>query len=202
MNHEQSHSEWLQLLAAAKQGDRDALGELLQAYWAPLWEQAAMRMDDGLRSKQAASDVVQETVAEAHLHIREFRGSTPAEFQAWLRTMLTNNIRDAWRRYSRTQKRQADREIPLAAVGHESIYKDEHNKTVLNHFLLQEKVDAVQKSLQRLPEHYREVIQMRHWEGMTFEAIGEKLGKSTDSVRQLWYRALEHFSQLIEQDDV
>lgn len=195
-------STWEANLAAAKQGDLNALGDLLQAYWAPLWQQAASQIDDGLRSKQAASDVVQETLIEAHLHIREFRGSTPVEFQAWLRIMLTNNVRDAWRRYSGTQKRNSSLEVSALFTDDEARLKPSSQGSLLDEFLFQEKLEAVKKTVDRLPEHYREVLRMRHWECMTFPAMGEVLGKPADAVRQLWYRAIEHFTQLLEQQDV
>jgi RNA polymerase sigma-70 factor, ECF subfamily len=195
-------TSWSENLAAAKRGDVNALGALLEAYWAPLWQQAALQIDDGLRSKQAASDVVQETLIEAQLHISEFRGSSPLEFQAWLRAMLANNIRDTWRRYSGTLKRNCKLEVPVNSKDDEGRLKVASNKSLLDEFLQQEKLDAVRKTLDQLPEHYREVIRMRHWDSMTFPAIGDALGKPPDTVRQLWYRAIEHFTQLLDQQDV
>lgn len=194
-------AEWPELLAAAKQGDRDALGELLQLYWVPLWEQAAMRIEGTLQSKEAASDVVQETLLGAHLHIAEFRGTTPLEFQAWLRAMMINNIRDAWRRYSGTQKRRAAREVSIDSSDAGGAPQRGSSESLLDGFLRQEQAASVNRLLERLPEHYRAIIRLRHWEGMTFVAIAEVMGKSTDSVRQMWYRALEMFADMIGQED-
>src|SRR5205807_1106448 len=41
-------------------------------------------------------------------------------------------------------------------------------------------------ALGRLPEDYREVLVLRHLEGLTFPAIAERLGRSEDSVTKLW----------------
>jgi RNA polymerase sigma-70 factor (ECF subfamily) len=44
--------------------------------------------------------------------------------------------------------------------------------------------------LARLPEDYREVIILRHLEGLAHEDIARRLGRSPGSVRMLWVRAL------------
>src|SRR5207247_10642638 len=44
-------------------------------------------------------------------------------------------------------------------------------------------------ALDRLPEDYREVIILRHLEGLTFPEVARRLGRSLDSVEKLWVRA-------------
>ena len=61
-----------------------------------------------------ASDVVQQTLLEAHRKFDQFRGSTEAELAAWLRTMLSFNVQDMLRAQGR-QKRDATRERSLDA---------------------------------------------------------------------------------------
>jgi RNA polymerase sigma-70 factor (ECF subfamily) len=45
-------------------------------------------------------------------------------------------------------------------------------------------------ALARLPENYREVLILRHMEGLTFPEIANDMGKTVDSVKKLWTRAL------------
>src|SRR5262245_57155613 len=47
------------------------------------------------REKVDPSDVVQETMLEAHKKRHQFRGRTEAEMAAWLRAMLACNLADA-----------------------------------------------------------------------------------------------------------
>ena len=45
--------------------------------------------------------------------------------------------------------------------------------------------------MERLPEDYRRVIQLRYREGLSFEQIGEVLERTPNSARKLWARAIE-----------
>src|ERR1700694_3486323 len=62
--------------------------------------------------KPEASDVVQQTLLEAHRKREQFRGTTDAERAAWLRQMLAFNLADALRHLGR-DKRDAARERSL-----------------------------------------------------------------------------------------
>ena len=46
------------------------------------------------------------------------------------------------------------------------------------------------EALARLPEDYREVIILRHLEGLTFPEVAERMGRTVDSVKKLWARGL------------
>src|SRR5262249_40037459 len=46
------------------------------------------------------------------------------------------------------------------------------------------------EAIERLPETYREVIILSHLEGLSFPEIARRLGRSLDSVKNLWARAL------------
>jgi thimet oligopeptidase len=46
-----------------------------------------------------------------------------------------------------------------------------------------------------LPEDYREVIVLRHLEGLTFPEVAARMGRSLDSVEKLWLRAVTRLRQ-------
>src|SRR5262249_30321022 len=54
-------------------------------------------------------------------------------------------------------------------------------------------------ALGRLPESYREVIILRHLEGLAFSEVSHRMGRSEDSVKNLWARALARLRR--EMDD-
>ena len=47
------------------------------------------------------------------------------------------------------------------------------------------------RALARLPEDYRRVIALRYEQGQSFADIGQAMGRSSEAVRKLWFRAIE-----------
>jgi RNA polymerase sigma-70 factor (ECF subfamily) len=45
-------------------------------------------------------------------------------------------------------------------------------------------------ALERLPQDYREVIILRHMEGLSFPEVAQRMHRTLDSVKKLWTRAL------------
>src|SRR6188768_3809476 len=84
----------------AREGQADALGELLASYRNYLRLLAATCIDGDVRGKADASDVVQETLMKAHENFGTFRGTTELEWIAWVRQILVNNLADLHRRFS------------------------------------------------------------------------------------------------------
>lgn len=100
-----------QLVIASKQGNNEALGQLLEQYRGYLLMLAHRYLSERLRRRVDPSDVVQLTFLEAKRDLPAFRGETPAEFAGWLRGMLKNNVATAVTRHVTTQKRSLRREV-------------------------------------------------------------------------------------------
>jgi RNA polymerase sigma-70 factor (ECF subfamily) len=52
-------------------------------------------------------------------------------------------------------------------------------------------------ALGQLPEAYREVIILRHLEGLNFPEVACRMGRSVDSVKHLWARALGQLRRIL-----
>ena len=57
---------------------------------------ARMQLAPALKAKMDPSDIVQETLLQAHRHEEQFRGSNEAEMAAWLRRILANEMLWIW----------------------------------------------------------------------------------------------------------
>ena len=47
-----------------------------------------------------------------------------------------------------------------------------------------------------LPAHYRDVIVLRNLEGLSFDEVARRMGRTPGAVRLLWLRALDRLRQL------
>jgi RNA polymerase sigma-70 factor (ECF subfamily) len=193
--------EVAQWLAAARTGSREALGEALQAYRAYLLLIAQQELDPELRAKGGASDLVQETFIDAQRLLVRFEGTTEEAWAAWLRELLLYNLGDFVRRYRDTGKRRVGREVGQPAADSSTdrggnLAADTASPSVTA--MAAEQVEALERALNRLPEDYREVLTLRYQGDLSFEDIGQRLGRSGNAARKLWLRALRKLEQELE----
>jgi RNA polymerase sigma-70 factor, ECF subfamily len=188
-----------ELAEAARKGDRSALGDLLEGFRAYLHLVSDRKLGADLKPKYGESDLVQQTFVDAQRAFPNFRGSSPEEFRAWLERILLNNLGDVARQFRNAEKRQLDREAPLAAEWGE-INTPLDWSTPSKGAIAHEEAEQLRQGLARLPEDYCRVIQMRNLEGRAFEEIARMLGRSTDAVKKLWSRAILRLKDEMKQD--
>ena len=76
------------IMTAARQGSSSAVGELFEECRNYLLWIANRRLDQSIQSKVGASDLVQETILQAHQIFDRFHGATRQELLAWLAQIL------------------------------------------------------------------------------------------------------------------
>ncbi|HZY83424.1 MAG TPA: sigma-70 family RNA polymerase sigma factor [Gemmataceae bacterium] len=191
-----------QLLQEARAGDGATLGRLLEQYRRYLALIANVQIGQRLRGKVDASDLVQETFLEAHRNFGRFRGTSEGELVRWLRQIMAANLADLLRRYLGTQGRDVrlEREIE-DAFDRSSVLLDRglvalgpSPSQLASH---REQAVLLADALGELPDDYREVLVLRHLEGLTFPEVAGRMGRSLDSVEKLWMRGLARLRQVM-----
>jgi RNA polymerase sigma-70 factor (ECF subfamily) len=195
-----SVADWSRWIEEARSGSREALGRLLDRCRKYLLVVAHGALDDQLHAKAGSSDLVQETFVQAQRIFPRFTGTSEAELLAWLRGILLNNAADLSRRFQETEKRQVGREVALEgaqqpAPGELTAAAPSPSEALM----AGEQDDALQQALQQLGDEYRQVIQLRNYERLSFEEIGLRMERSADAARKLWGRALKKLQQLMGQ---
>jgi RNA polymerase sigma-70 factor (ECF subfamily) len=185
-----------QLLGEARTGNANALGRLLELYRNYLAMLARLQLGHRLQAKVDASDLVQETFLEAHRDFDQFRGDSERELVAWLRQILATNLANQVKRYHGTQRRDVRLERRIADDLDESsrlldIGLVAPDNSPSQQAAGREQTVLLADALQRLPDDYREVLVLRHLEGLSFPQIGERMTRSADAVKKLWARALD-----------
>ncbi len=155
---------------------------------------ARLQLGDRLPAKLDASDVVQQTLLEAHRKMAQFRGQSAAEMAAWLRQMLACNLADAIRALGRA-KRDVARERSLdagleASSARLASWLAAEQSTPSQKAQRQEEVLGLAEALAKLPEAQREALVFRHCQGLPLDAISRHLGRSPAAVAGLLKRGL------------
>lgn len=183
-------------IVEARQGDREALGRLLEMCRHYLLLAANQEHAPELWAKVAPSDIVQESLMEAGRHFPRFHGGSEEDLLAWLRGILRNTVGDA-RRCFETEKRHMAREVPLAETRLADMPLDPV-ESPSGQAQARERDEQLENALQQLPEHYRQVLRMYTTDRFTFVQIAEKMGSTADAVRKLWRRALEELRKHLD----
>ncbi len=198
------------LLASALRGRSEDLGRLLELYRNYLHLLARTQIDLHLQGKIDPSDLVQETMLEAFRDFRQFRGGTEAELLGWLRRILVHNLARLVERHVGTQKRNVRREVSL----HRRLADLERSSANVEAALVsqwsspsaqaqrRETAAILADQLARLKPDHRDVIVLRNLEGLSFEEVARRMGRTAGAVRMLWLRALDRLKLLLEQEDL
>lgn len=191
-----------QLLREAQAGDAATLGQLLEHFRRYLALLARVQIGQRLQGKVDASDVVQETFLEAHRHFPQFRGRSEGELVGWLRQILAARLANLCRHYLGTQGRDVrlEREIEegldrSAAQLDRGLVAPQPSPS--RQAVQREQAVLLAEALSQLPEDYRDVLVLRHLEGLTFPEVARRLGRSEDSVSKLWMRGLARLRQVM-----
>lgn len=185
-------------LAAAKQGDSRAKGELLDRFKPYLNVIAQRLLDERLKGRMDYSDLVQATYLEASRDFDSFRGDSIETFLAWLRHILKNNIASVHQEHLATQKRSAKLEVHFVAGGESGSSPMQFDQFIPSdasspsqRMMRSEAAAMLAACIEHLPATQGEAIRMRYLEGMSLRAISEKMTKTEMAVAGLLKRGLQ-----------
>ncbi|MGE3809385.1 MAG: sigma-70 family RNA polymerase sigma factor [Gemmataceae bacterium] len=186
-----------ELIRRCRAGDETARAELFERYRRYLWLLAEVQLGKHLRAKCDASDIVQQTMLEAHRDFNAFTGQHEGDLMAWLRRILAHNIFNE-ARYHAAKQRAHNREVSLDQVqaGLESsaltlgqklaAEQPSPSESAARH----EGARHLAEALARLPADYQQVILLRIFDGLPAEEVAQVMDRTAGAVRMLQLRAL------------
>ena len=142
---------------------------------------ARTQIDQGFQGKFDASDIAQQTLIEAWRSAAQFRGQSEAERIAWLRQILAHVLAHEMRRYCGTLKRDVGRELSLEKSIEQSSQRLDGILVSAMTSPSQQAANREQQvllaeTLEKLPADYRQVLVLRHVEGLSHDEIAQRHG--------------------------
>ena len=154
-----------------------------------------------LAAKLDASDLVQQTLVKAHDSREQFRGRTPGEAAAWLRQILARTLANELRALGQA-KRDIGAERSLEADTDASsrrvdawLAADQTSPSGRAEW--GERSAALAAAVEALPADQREVVLLKHCEGLTLAQLAERTGRTPAAVAGLLRRGLERLRHLL-----
>jgi len=183
------------LVALAQSGDESAREQLYRAYGPRVLWLVRLRMGKELRTKLESVDLVQEVLFSTFKDLQNFTYKNEGDFIRWISRITENRLCDNLNRLHAV-KRDIRREIRLdnnsptladsLAAAMEPIDVTTPSAIVSK----REDFEKLAKAIDSLKPEYRKVIILTKIEGLTYKEIADKLDKSADAVRMLFYRAM------------
>jgi len=166
---------------------------------------AGMQLDPMLKNRIDPSDVVQQTLLNAHRAASQFRGTSDAEFAGWLRQILAHELTRQMRDHCRarrdvTRERSIQHALEASSLRLEQILIDD---AVAPDSLASRNERAVQiaKALTSLPDRQREAIELHYWHHHSLQEIADLQQKSKSTVAGAIRRGLKALQSRLDGSD-
>lgn len=171
---------------------RGRLKRLIQARW-----------DQRLSRRIDPSDVIQETWIAATAKLDDYIRYRPIRFYPWLRAIAVQRLIDLHRKHLRGSGKSVLREVAFnhtvssmglhllgQAIADQGIAPEEQVSA-------KEQAELLQAALEQLSDRDREVIVLRHMEGLSVADVADVLGIAEGTVKSRHFRSLTRLHALL-----
>jgi RNA polymerase sigma-70 factor (ECF subfamily) len=174
------------LVLRTRRGEVQAFGELVRRYQSAVFN-VCYRM---LGERMEAEDLAQETFIRAFRRLATYDPDRP--FGPWVRRVATRVcLNHLDRRTPPSQELDEDRDRPLVAARNEPE----------NVFAGAQASAGLRRAIMQLPPRYRAVIELRHYQEMSYAEIAELLEIPLSDVKSHLYRARKVLARSLTQSD-
>jgi len=164
-------------LNQARRGDKDAFGQLIEAYQGPVYNLAYRMLGNSGEAEEAA----QEAFIRAYTRLDSY---DPAhKFSTWLLSITSNFCIDQIRK-RRAVLLSIDEPLPPHPALHSDSAKGPEAA-----YIAQEREQLVQGLMNELPEEYRQAVVLRYWYDMSYEEIAGVQETTVSAVKSRLFRA-------------
>ncbi|MBL4886048.1 MAG: sigma-70 family RNA polymerase sigma factor [Planctomycetaceae bacterium] len=184
--------EFQTLIEHAIQGDRNAIGKLLDRH-RPYLKMLTQRANNGkIQARVDDSDLVQQTCLSAIRAFNKFEGNNETQFIMWLRKIHERNIKDNIRKHIGAGKRSILQEQSLAEEAPPKGLLHPNTLSPSQRMMQAEESVRLAEAMMKLTHDQREAVRLRHLEGWTLSQLEEHFERSEAAVASLIKRGLEN----------
>ncbi|TWU42324.1 sigma-70 family RNA polymerase sigma factor [Novipirellula artificiosorum] len=195
------------LLAAAKNGDADAVNRLLERHRDSVHRLVQMRLDRKVQRRVDVSDVVQDVLVEANGRLGKYLDNPAMAFHLWIRQIAWDRIIDTYRRHRVSAKRNMDREQAMSVGTGQDQSSVQLAAQLCDPALTpaaaatqREIATKVESAIEQLGDQDREIVLMRHYEHLSNLEIAEVLNLNPPAASMRYLRAVRRLRELLDEE--
>ncbi len=175
-----------ELVSHVKTGDQDA--------FAKIYDEFADRIYAFIRIKTVgeneADDIMQDVFVKAWQGCRKIELKN-LNFSAWLYKVASNTINDYYRKKYRTPN----------IVSIDEAVEIQSKDSPQNNLSEQFSKDEIRFALDKLPTHYKEVIELRFFQNLNINETAQIMRKNSITVRVWQHRAIKQLEQIYKDNE-
>ena len=168
-----------ELIRLAQQGDTEAFGQLVVQHQRAVFN-IAYRM---VGNHQEAEDVAQESFVKAYQALARFDRERP--FAPWLYRITTN-----------TALNWIKRRRPEAELEEETLHGSAADSPEVQ-AIAAEASERLRAAVATLPPNYRAAIELRHFQGLSYQEMSEVLDAPLSDVKSWLFRARRRLREVL-----
>lgn len=176
-----SDSDERELVGRAQHGETAAFGELVRAHQASVFNVCLRLMGE----RAEAEDAAQEAFIRAFGRLNTFQPERP--FGPWMRRVAANLCLN--RLEARREAMPLDEERDEAAEPTPEAARVQAEQT-----------QAVRAALATLPPHYRAVVELRHFQELSYDEIAAELNLPLSDVKSHLFRARKLLAEKLQRE--
>ena len=170
------------LIQRARRGDAEAFGELVRRYQTSVFN-VCYRL---LHERLEAEDMTQETFLRVRGRLHTF--DQERAFSPWIRRVAANVCLN----HLESQKR---------TVGLDEEHDADESQRPEMQVELRERSEQIRRALASLPARYRVVIELRHYQELSYEEIAAELNIPLSDVKSHLFRARKILAEKLHAPD-
>jgi len=181
---------------------QDSPSTKLEQYRPYLRTLARMQIEPKLQSKIDASDIVQQTMIEAHRGLNNFRGENDCELGGWLRRIMARNLADEVRKHRRDKRDAGLEQSMQAALTNSSMCMERYLAGGISspdqRAMKNEQLLSLATAMEALPDDQRLAVTLHHLQAMTAAQVAVQMGRTEIAVAGLLRRGLKRLRELMQ----
>lgn len=169
------------LLAQARQGNREALMQIYESYFPPIYNFIRLRVDDINLAEDLASDVFVKLVEALR-----GRNAPNHSLRGWLFRVARNMLSDHYGRGKQFSQQALEEWIPAPSESEPEIQ-----------FMNTMNQERARRALHMLAPDQQEVVLLRFGQNLSLQETADIMGRNISAVKSLQFRAISTLRQIL-----
>lgn len=181
-----------ELIQSYLNGNENAFEVLLKRHKDRIYTQIVLLV----RDNELADDIFQETFVKAIRTLKQGKYNEEGKFLPWILRIAHNLSIDHFRKNKKMPTVRSDETYDVfATIAQDDLNVEDKWITDIIH-------DDVRKLVEHLPKEQRDVVMMRHYEGLSFKEISEKSNVSINTSLGRMRYALINMRKIVEEKGI